>query len=152
MNNFLRRQQQIMFFALAGAVCAGIELLFFKMLSVALPKIFPSEVDFYGIHFPLSNILSTVLAIILNYFLSIWFVFEQGRHSKRREFTYFMVLSMLTTFLSLFFFQIFYQEVFKDNFNVGFFVFSPEIISKIAAIVVVSVFNFIIKKRLIFNG
>ncbi len=152
MLHLVLKQKQILFFILAGALSAVVEVGSFKIFSVYLPSIFSFEKDLYGIHFPLSNIFSTSLGIITNYFLSIWFVFERGKHSKRREFAYFMGVSVLSTILSLAIFQIFFRYVFKDVLNVGFFVFSPEMISKIAAIVVVSFLNYTIKKRIIFNG
>ena len=152
MLHLVLKQKQILFFILAGALSAVVEVGSFKIFSVYLPSIFSFEKDLYGIHFPLSNIFSTSLGIITNYFLSIWFVFERGKHSKRREFAYFMGVSVLSTILSLAIFQIFFRYVFKDVLNVGFFVFSPEMISKIAAIVLVSFLNYTIKKRIIFNG
>lgn len=152
MIQILLKQKQILFFIIAGALSAVVEVGSFKLFSVYLPSILSFEKNFHGIHFPLSNIFSTSLGIITNYFLSIWFVFERGKHSKRKEFAYFMGVSVLSTILSLAIFQIFFRFVFKDVINMGFFVFSPEMISKIAAIVVVSFLNYSIKKRIIFNG
>ncbi len=142
-----------MFFVLAGAMSAVVEILTFKIFSVALPNLFAWEHNLYGIHFPLSNILSTSCGIISNYFFSIWFVFERGKHSKRREFAYFMGISIASTFISLFLFQIFYTTIFRNEyFDLGFFVFSSEMLSKISAIVAVSVLNYTLKKRIIFSG
>ncbi|MDO5616025.1 MAG: GtrA family protein, partial [Cruoricaptor ignavus] len=149
----LLKQKQVLFFVIAGAMSAVIEIGTFKIFSVFLPKIFPWESDLYGIYFPLSNIFSTSLGIISNYFFSIMFVFVRGKHSKRREFAYFMGISVLSTFLSLFFFQIFYSYIFRNEyFDLKFFVFSSEILSKIAAIGLVSILNYTVKKRIIFNG
>lgn len=152
MKQFLLKQRQVFFFAVAGALSAVVEIGTFKIFSVWIPKFLPAEAQVFGLHFPLSNIFSTGLAIIFNYYLSIWFVFERGRHSKKREFAYFMLLSVATTFLSLLFFQLFFKIVFTKPFDAGVFVFSPEILSKIAAIIVVSAVNYSMKKRLIFNG
>lgn len=153
MKQLLLKQKQILFFIVAGGMSAVIEIGTFKLLSMYLPRLVGWEEDLYGIHFPLSNILSTACGIISNYFFSIWFVFERGKHSKRREFAYFMGVSAVSTLLSLFFFQVFYNFVFKNEaFDLGFFVFSDEILSKISAILVVSILNYSIKKRMIFNG
>ncbi len=152
MKKLLRKQKQIIFFVIAGALSAVVEIGAFKILSVIIPDFFEAEKNFLGIHYPFSNIFSTTIAIIFNYYLSIWFVFERGKHSKRREFAYFMTISFITTLLSLFFFQIFYSYVFKDNFDVRLFTFSPEMISKIAAILLVSMINYTVKKKIIFNG
>ncbi|KMQ68011.1 sugar translocase [Chryseobacterium sp. FH2] len=152
MKELILRQKQILFFILAGGLSAVVEIGSFKLFSTHLPSIISNEQNFHGIHYPLSNILSTSCGIISNYFLSIWFVFERGKHSKRKEFAYFMVVSFISTLLSLGFFQVFYSFIFKDNIDLSIYTLSPEIISKIAAILLVSVLNYSIKKKIIFNG
>lgn len=152
MKQLLLKQKQVAFFIIAGALSAVVEIGSFKVFSMYLPQVFAAESNFYGVHFPLSNIFSTTLGIITNYFLSIWFVFQRGKHSKKREFAYFMSVSFFSTLLSLMFFQIFFRFVFTDYLDVGFFVFSKEMLSKISAILLVSVLNYSVKKRVIFNG
>jgi putative flippase GtrA len=152
MRDLLLRQKQVLFFIVAGGLSAVIEIGSFKLFSTVIPHFFSSEANFHGIHYPMSNIFSTSCGIVTNYFLSIWFVFERGRHSKRKEFAYFMMVSFISTFLSLGFFQIFYSYVFKDTVDLIIYSLSPEIISKIAAILLVSVLNYSIKKKIIFNG
>ncbi|RKS96013.1 GtrA family protein [Chryseobacterium defluvii] len=152
MRELLIRQKQILFFIIAGGLSAVVEIGSFKIFSTYLPHLISQETDFHGIHYPLSNIFSTSCGIITNYFLSIWFVFERGKHSKRKEFAYFMMVSFISTLLSLAFFQIFYSCIFKDNINLILYTLSPEMISKIAAILLVSVLNYSVKKKVIFNG
>lgn len=152
MKDLLLKQKQVLFFIIAGGLSAIVEIGSFKLFSVNIPKIATWEYNLYGIKYPLSNILSTCCGIITNYFLSIWFVFERGKHSKRREFMYFMIVSFISTVLSLTLFQIFFHYVFTSYFSIKIFTFSPEMISKIAAIVTVSVLNYSIKKKVIFNG
>ena len=152
MKQLLLKQKQVLFFVIAGGLSAIVEIGSFKLFSVNIPKIFSQEVDYRGIHFPLSNVLSTCCGIIFNYFLSIWFVFERGKHSKKKEFAYFMFISFLSTILSLTFFQIFFKYVFKDNLDLIIYTLSPEMISKISAIVLVSILNYSVKKNVIFNG
>ena len=152
MKEILLKQKQIILFAFAGALSAIVEIGTFKIFSVHLPQVFSQETNFHGIHFPLSNIFSTSCGIVTNYFLSIWFVFERGKHSKNKEFAYFMGISFLSTIVSLSFFQLFFRFVFLDYLDLGFFVFSQEMLSKIAAIVLVSVLNYTVKKKIIFNG
>lgn len=152
MRELLLRQKQVLFFVIAGGLSAIVEIGSFKILSTYLPQIFSQEQDFHGIHFPLSNILSTSCGILSNYFLSIWFVFERGKHSKKREFAYFMGVSFVSTLVSLFFFQIFYSFIFKDNIDLVFYTLSPEMISKISAILLVSIISYTVKKKVIFNG
>ncbi|WP_300672006.1 GtrA family protein [Soonwooa sp.] len=152
MKELLLKQKQVLFFIIAGGLSAIVEIGSFKLFSTSLPKAFPWEYNLYGVKFPLSNVLSTSCGIFTNYFLSIWFVFERGKYSKKKEFMYFMIVSFISTILSLALFQVFYHYVFTSYFSIKIFTFSPEMISKIAAIVTVSVLNYSIKKKVIFNG
>lgn len=152
MKQLILRQKQVIFFIIAGGLSAIVEIGSFKILSVYLPKLFLSEYNLYGIKYPFSNILSTSCGIITNYFLSIWFVFERGKHSKGREFIYFISVSIVSTFISLALFQILYHFVFRDVIDLKFYVLSPEMMSKISAILLVSMLNYSIKKKVIFNG
>ena len=152
MKQIILRQKQVIFFIIAGGLSAVIEIGSFKMLSVYLPRLLFSEQNFYGIKYPFSNILSTSCGIITNYFLSIWFVFERGKHSKKKEFLYFISVSVVSTFISLIIFQILYHFVYKDVIDLRFYVLSPEMMSKITAILLVSMLNYSIKKKIIFNG
>ena len=152
MKDILIRQKQVLFFIIAGGLSAIVEIGTFKIFSSYLPQFFAEEKNFHGVHFPLSNIISTTCGILFNYFLSIWFVFERGKHSKKREFIYFMVVSFISTIFSLGFFQIFYGFIFKDNVDLIIYTLSPEILSKISAILLVSILNYSVKKKVIFNG
>ncbi|WP_144283561.1 GtrA family protein [Chryseobacterium echinoideorum] len=152
MRALLLRQKQVLLFIVAGGLSAVVEIGSFKLFSISLPQMLAQEQNFHGIHYPFSNILSTICGILFNYLLSIWFVFERGKHSKKREFVYFMIVSFISTLLSLSFFQIFYSYLFKDNINLIFYTLSPEMISKIAAILLVSILNYSVKKKIIFNG
>ena len=152
MKQLILRQKQVIFFIIAGGLSAIVEIGSFKILSIYLPRLFSSEYNLYGIKYPFSNILSTSCGIITNYFLSIWFVFERGKHSKKKEFLYFISVSVVSTFISLIIFQILYHFVYKDVIDLRFYVPSPEMMSKITAILLVSMLNYSIKKKIIFNG
>ena len=152
MKQIILRQKQVIFFIIAGGLSAIVEIGSFKILSIYLPRLFSSEYNLYGIKYPFSNILSTSCGIITNYFLSIWFVFERGKHSKKKEFLYFISVSVVSTFISLIIFQILYHFVYKDVIDLRFYVLSPEMMSKITAILLVSMLNYYIKKKIIFNG
>jgi putative flippase GtrA len=152
MKQLILRQKQVIFFIIAGGLSAIVEIGSFKILSVYLPRLFSSEYNLYGIKYPFSNILSTSCGIITNYFLSIWFVFERGKHSKKKEFLYFISVSVVSTFISLILFQILYHFVFRNIIDLKFYVLSPEMMSKITAILLVSMLNYSIKKKIIFNG
>ena len=152
MKQLLLRHKQILFFIIAGGLSAIVEIGSFKILSVYLPQVYSSEYNLYGIKYPFSNILSTGCGIITNYFLSIWFVFERGKHSKKREFAYFISVSIVSTIISLILFQILYHYIFRNAVDLGFYVLSQEMMSKIASIVIVSLLNYSVKKKVIFNG
>lgn len=152
MKQLILRQKQVIFFIIAGGLSAIVEIGSFKILSIYLPRLFSSEYNLYGIKYPFSNILSTSCGIITNYFLSIWFVFERGKHSKKKEFLYFISVSVVSTFISLIIFQMLYHFVYKDVIDLRFYVLSPEMMSKITAILLVSMLNYSIKKKIIFNG
>lgn len=152
MKQLLYKRKQVLLFVVAGGLSAIVEIGSFKLFSLTIPNYFPKELDLWGIHYPISNILSTSFGILSNYFLSIWFVFQRGKHSKKREFAYFIGVSVLSTILSLIAFQIFYRWLFLYNIETPIFTFSREILSKIAAIALVSILNYSVKKKVIFNG
>lgn len=152
MKQILIRQKQIIFFIIAGGLSAVVELLAMKFFSLYVPQFFPQEINFHGIKYPISNILSTSLAILFNYYLSIKFVFERGKHGRKREFVYFMVVSGMTTLLSLIFFQLFINFVFLQPIDFKIYPLSPIILSKFMAIGLVSILNYFVKKKVIFKG
>lgn len=63
-----------------------------------------------------------------------------------------MLVSFVSTLLSLTFFQVFYRYIFKDNIDLVIYTLGPEVTSKIAAILLVSILNYSVKKKVIFNG
>lgn len=152
MKRLILGKKQIIFFVLAGAFSAVVELLMMKVFTSFIPQIFPQEMNFYGVKYPLSNIFSTSCAILVNYWLSIKFVFERGKHDKKKEFFYFMIISGITTLLSLTIFQVFINFVFLKPIDFKIYALSPVILSKVMAIGIVSVINYIVKKKIIFNG
>lgn len=146
-----RQQNQILLFIIAGGFSAMLEIGSMKIFSSFLPMIFPLEPRWHGVAYPLSNIFSSLTGIISNYFFSIWFVFQTGKYSKKKEFTYFMMVSLLSTVLSLAAFNLFFHFV-QHPINLLIYMLSPVIFCKLAAIVFVSILNFIVKKRIIFNS
>lgn len=152
MKKLILSKKQVIFFIIAGGVSAVIEILMMKLFSLHIPKLFSQEENFYGFAYPLSNILSTCVAILCNYIMSVWFVFEGGKHSRKKEFAYFISFSIFSTFLSLTIFQLLYHYIFLSPLDLGFFTFSEIIMSKAFAIVIVSILNYMVKKRFIFNG
>ena len=152
MKKIILGQKQVLLFVFAGAMSALVEILMMKIFSQTIPIFFEQEIDFHGIKYPLSNVLSTSCAILLNYWLSVRFVFERGKHGKKREFFYFMILSGITTFLSLSIFQIFINFIFLTPIDFKIYTLSPIILSKVMAIGIVSILNYVVKKNIVFNG
>jgi len=64
MKQLLLKQKQVLFFIIAGGLSAIVEIGSFKLFSVNIPRFYSSETNFNGIHFPLSNILSTTCGIV----------------------------------------------------------------------------------------
>ena len=152
MKKIILGQKQVLLFVFAGAVSALVEILMMKIFSQTIPIFFEQEIDFHGIKYPLSNVLSTSCAILFNYWLSVRFVFERGKHGKKREFFYFMTLSGITTFLSLSIFQIFINFIFLTPIDFKIYTLSPIILSNVMAIGIVSILNYVVKKNIVFNG
>lgn len=152
LKKLILSQKQFILFILAGGISAVVELIMMKVFSSFIPEIFEQETNFYGVKYPLSNVFSTFFAILVNYWLSVKFVFKQGRHGKKKEFAYFFGISAMTTLLSLTIFQVFINFVFLKPIDFKIYALSPIILSKIMAIGIVSVLNYIIKKKVIFNG
>ena len=152
MKKIILGQKQVLLFVFAGAVSALVEILMMKIFSQTIPIFFEQEIDFHGIKYPLSNVLSTSCAILFNYWLSVRFVFERGKHGKKREFFYFIILSGMTTFLSLSIFQIFINFIFLTPIDFKIYTLTPIILSKVMAIGIVSILNYVVKKNIVFNG
>lgn len=152
MRKIVQDKKQIVLFLCVGAMSVFAELLMMRVFTRFVPYFFYQETNFNGIQYPISNTLSTSFAILLNYWLSIKFVFKRGRHNKRREFLYFVMISSLVTFLSLGVFQIFINFIFINSISFVFFRVNPIFLSKIMAIGIVSIPSYFIKKNIIFNG
>lgn len=120
---------QIVKFAVAGAIGASIEIgLFFFF------------VEFTAMHYLLANFIAISVAVMVNYFISQKWVFETGRHSKRKEFFFFLAVSLVALSLNqlLMWVLVDWMEV--------------EIkLSKIVAIGLVATYNFLAKKFFVFK-
>lgn len=121
---------QVVKFAVAGAIGAGIEISTYIYL-----------VDFVGLYYLTANVIAISLAIIVNYFISQKWVFDCGRHSKRKEFTVFIMVSVV----SLLFNQLIMWGL-VDHVEL------EDKISKLIAIGTVAFFNFFAKKFFVFKG
>lgn len=121
---------QIVKFAVAGAIGACIEIgLFFFFI------------EFTSLHYLFANFIAISVAILINYFISQKWVFETGRHTKRKEFTFFIGVSLVALLLNQLLMLILVDAV-ELNMKV----------SKIAAIGLVAIYNYVAKKFLVFKG
>ena len=121
---------QVFRFAVAGAVGASIEIgLFFFFI------------EFTALHYLVANFIAISFAIMVNYFISQKWVFEPGRHSKAREFTLFIGVSLVALLLNQ---LLMWGLVDAVELNMKF--------SKIIAIGLVAIYNYLAKKFLVFKG
>ena len=121
---------QIIKFAVAGAIGAGIEMGTYIYL-----------VDFVGMYYLTANLLAISIAIVVNYIISQKWVFDGGRYNRRVEFTVFVVVSIVALLLNQ---LLMWALVENTELN--------DKICKVMAIGVVAVFNFFAKKFLVFKG
>lgn len=128
--SLLNKYSQIAKFAIAGSIGAVAEIVVFIIL-----------VEFTGVYYLISNIISISVGILLNYIVSHKWVFEEGRYTKKLEFTYFILVSILVIICN--------QGVVW--FLVGGLSINPNI-SKIIAIISVSVISFFAKKYWVFKN
>ncbi len=141
---------QLFRFGMAGAICAVLEIFLFRFF--AQPEILPSLFAIENAHYdyPISNFLSTGTAIVLNYYLSIRWVFEPGKHNQRREFAYFVLLSLLTLIVSWRIFAIFSNYIITQDLSFMNVPINHLVLNKIIAIGLTSIFNYLLKKKVIF--
>ncbi|TWP26201.1 GtrA family protein [Apibacter muscae] len=147
-----KHKKQIILFFIAGFISAIIEISLMKILSLPqmLPSIFTFENKAHA--YPLSNIISTAGGIMSNYFFSIRYVFERGKHSKRKEFALFLLLSIITMLMSWGVFAFFHSFI-HEPINIFHIIKVGDIVvCKAAAILLVSVINYIAKKKIVFSN
>ena len=120
--------RQLFSFVSVGAVCyvVGISLLMFFVEIVKL------EVNF-------ANLISSTITIFVCYLLNIKFVFKAGRHSKKKEILMFFTFSLMGLLLNLL--LLFLMTKYLPIWYV---------ISKTLVIMLIAIFNFVIRKKFIF--
>jgi putative flippase GtrA len=146
-----KHKKQLVLFFIAGALSAVIEIFCMKLLS--LPNMLPHFFSFENKSnaYPLSNFLSTGSGILSNYFFSIRYVFERGKHSRKKEFILFLSLSIVTMFMSWGAFALFHFFINKP-INFYFYNMDDIVFCKAAAIFAVSLINYIAKKKIVFSN
>ncbi len=121
---------QIFKFILVGLGCATVEFLVFSILY-----------SFYDIDYLISNVISVLVAIFINYFLSRKYVFQKSKYSISIEVVSFIVFSVAAILL--------------NHMMLLFLVEKLDIqyveLCKAATIITVAVFNFVTKKYIVFR-
>ncbi len=121
---------QIIKFVVAGAIGACIEIGLFFFL-----------IEFSELHYLIANFIAISVAIIVNYFISQKWVFETGKYSKRKEFVFFIGVSVIALLLNQLL-MLMLVDMLELNMK----------LSKVAAIGMVAVYNFLAKKFFVFKG
>lgn len=117
-------------FLVVGAATASLDYLTLYLLT-----------DFIGCSYFLSAAIGFMLGSICNYFLSIRWVFVPGHYRQRTEFSFFILTSLAGLVLNQFI-----MWLCVDWFAVHY------LISKLLAIFVVTGWNFVVKKTLVFSS
>ena len=130
--------KQIMKFGIVGVLCFFIDFIVFKVSSSLL-----------GIHYTIASALGFTISVIVNYILSMKFVFEGKEDmSRKKEFVTFVILSIigmgLNTLIIYVCVDVIYMNVafLQSWFGQGF----AETLGKIGATGIVMVYNFITRK------
>jgi putative flippase GtrA len=121
----------------------------FFSLPQMLPRLlsFENKVNAY----PVSNFLSTGGGILSNYFFSIRYVFERGKHSKGKEFSLFILLSAATMFMSWGVFAVFHSFIYRPV-NLYFYTMGDIVFCKAAALFLISAVKYVAKKKIVFSN
>lgn len=129
---------QFLKFGAVGIFCFFIDYFTFKVCSSVL-----------GIHYVVASILGFVISVVVNYILSMKFVFESKEDmSRRKEFIIFVVLSLIGLGLNTLILYICIDGIYMHvDFLKGWFgQGTAESLGKLGATGVVMVYNFITRK------
>lgn len=102
--------------------------------------VFVGLVDLGGVGYMQANMVALASAVVLNYFLSRWLVFEGGRYSSKLTFTIFTVFTLFGVLLNQ---ALLWVLVEQTQINVK--------VSKVLVTVAVAVFNYYTKKHIVFR-
>ncbi|TAE06302.1 MAG: GtrA family protein [Bacteroidetes bacterium] len=124
------RYGQFMRFAFIGGTCLVLEMGLFVYLSQILGKEYIYHI----------NVFAISMALLLNYIVSRFWVFEAGRHSLVKEFLIFVAVGMVAIKLSNTILWIGMGSLMLDY-----------ITAKILAVFIVLFWNFVMKKFFVFK-
>lgn len=118
----------------------AVRFLFVGVVSFLIEfSVFTFLVDIIEIRYTSANLPAMGIAIICNYFLTRWLVFEPGRYSGKVTFILFMTFTLAGVALNQFFLWYFVEHL---TVNVK--------LSKVFAVSIVAVFNYFTKKYIVF--
>ncbi len=120
--------QQILLFLLVGGIC--------YVVAIALLMFF---VEFIELEVNFANFIASFITIFVCYLLNAKFVFKSGRHSKQKEILAFFSFSIIGLVLNIVFMYL------MTSYTPIWYVISKTIITAFIA-----VFNFIVRKKLVF--
>lgn len=101
-----------------------------------------SLVEYFNINYLVSATFGFLIGSITNYFLSVRFVFIDGKYSSKiLEFTYFLVITLIGLILNYFTMYVFTEII-----------IIPYFISKFFSLFFVASTNFLMKKFFVFKG
>lgn len=92
-----------------------------------------------GLNVLISTVISFCLVTILNYVLSVKFLFQSGRLKRRHEILSFFLIAAIALFLTVYLINFFINE-----FKLWY------MYAKILVVIIVSLFTFTVKKWVIF--
>lgn len=128
---------QVMKFGLTGLVSTIVDFVVFSILNLL------------WINYVISNIISYICSMIVNYWMSMNFVFvRKDNWSRKKEFIFFVLLSMagllINTFTLWILYDIFYKKVpgLKDGIDEHL----GKLICKMGATVILLFYNFVSRK------
>lgn len=123
------RKAQVIKFIIVGLLCACIEYFSFNMLVKQL-----------HINYLIANVLSIIIAVGINYYLSVLYVFDPSKRSKAQEIFYFAFFSFLALLLNQLILFVLVELMILD-IQIG----------KALAIGSVALFSYVTKKHIVFK-
>lgn len=130
--------EQIIRFGIVGFICFFIDF-----------GITAGLANFFGVHYLISKFLGFVISAIVNYLLSIKFVFTQKKEmDKKKEFTVFIILSAIGLLINEVVMYICIDGIYVHSDKLQSFI-SDGLMVSIASVIatgIVMVYNFISRK------
>lgn len=128
MNKMFPLLLQLFKFGIVGTVCFGVDFVVLYVLK-----------EFAGFHVLLAAAISFTVSVILNYILSIYFVFDvDKKKNQKRNFILFVIFSVIGLVLTELL-----MKIGIDFFHINY------MLVKILATAIVMVYNFVTRKLFI---